>query len=402
MQYNPVRLASPLGRLVRQALGSLAGLKSLPGLKSMARAQTSQAGRPARRAPQPLGRILPPLALALQGGGAHGAFTWGVLDRLLEEPGLRIAAASGASAGALNAAVLASGHLEGGAEGARARLRSFWDRVSQLARLMPRQANPFEHVAPAWNADWSMPNSALDLLMRFASPYQFNPLGLNPLRDILVELIDFDRLRSRKAMRLFIAATNIETSAGRIFTNAELTPEVLLASACLPTLHQAVRLDDGYYWDGGFTANPPILPLIEHGTADDVVLVRVNPTREEGVPMDPHAIRARLSRIVFEAPLKRELELVDRLKRNCVANDGGFVRGARDGLGAHLARLRLHTVADDDAMGRLGDASKLHPDGRLMQHLEAVGRAAAERWLEDFRAGLAARSAAADPLDRAG
>jgi NTE family protein len=337
---------------------------------------------------------LPPIALALQGGGAHGAFTWGVVDRLLEEPGLRLAAASGASAGALNAAVLASGLAEGGPAQARLKLDLFWQRVSALARLIPRRPDPFEHVAPSWNAEWAFPNSALDLLMRFASPYQFNPLGLNPLRDVVVELIDFERLRGRNALRLLIAATNVETSAGRIFGNDELSADVLLASACLPTLNQAVKLGDGYYWDGGFTSNPPILPLVELGVADDLVLVRVNPTREAGVPMDPQAIRTRLSRIAFEAPLKRELDLVERLRTLSAANDGA------DGLGGRLKRLRLHTIADDATMTELDQSSRLQLDARLLQHLRRAGRTAATRWLDDFRAEVATRPSAT--LDRAG
>ncbi|HUC62567.1 MAG TPA: patatin-like phospholipase family protein [Alphaproteobacteria bacterium] len=337
---------------------------------------------------------LPPIALALQGGGAHGAFTWGVLDRLLAEPGLRLVAASGASAGALNAAVLASGLVEGGPDAARAKLSALWHRVSALARLIPRRPDPFEHVAPSWNAEWAFPNSALDLLMRFASPYQFNPLGLNPLRDVLVDLVDFERLRGRKALRLLIAATNVETSAGRIFANEELSPDVLLASACLPTLNQAVKLGDGYYWDGGFTANPPILPLVELGLADDLVLVRVNPTREEGVPTDPQAIRTRLSRIAFESPLKRELEIVERLGAMSGESD------APDALGRRLRRLRLHTVADDATMARLDQSSRLQPDAALMRHLAEAGRAAAGRWLEAFRTEVAMRPAAR--LERAG
>lgn len=366
----------------------MAPLVSVPRVASTANAETSSA----------TAKLSGPLALALQGGGAHGAFTWGVLDRLLEEPGIRLEAASGASAGALNAAMLAAGYLDGGPEGARARLKAFWDKVTRLARLSPLQPTPFERLTPGWNPEWSFPTMALDLLLRFAAPYQLNPLGLNPLCEILVELIDFERLRRPEAIRLFVAATNVVTSEVRIFTNAELSPEVLLASACLPAVQQAVRLDDGYYWDGGFSANPPLLPLVEHCEADDILLVRLNPAREEGVPVDPHTIRSRLNHIAFESPLKRELDSLAWLRR--MAAESGS-KGSR--LARRLASLRLHTIAEDEVMQKLGSASKLYPDERLVRYLETVGREAAERWLAPFAAKKALPACPErNTLDRAG
>lgn len=342
------------------------------------------------RAPLVSSAPLRPLALALQGGGAHGAFSWGVLDRLVETPSFRIEAISGASAGALNAAVFAAGYLDGGAEGARQRLEAFWRRVARLGSVQP---TALERMMLGWNADWSLSHHLLDRISRLASPYQLNPLGLNPLGDILAELIDFKRLRQDKTLRLFIAATNVETGAGRLFTNEELSPEVLLASASLPTVHQAVKLDDGHYWDGGFSANPPLLPLLEHGEAADILLVRINPASESGVPVTARGIQGRLKRLVFEAPLKRELATLAWLRRSLADAP------ARDGrLGRRLAALRLHVIGEDEVMRKLGSASKLYPDWRLLSRLKEVGRGAAERWLAGIDGearGTALASAAA-------
>src|SRR6478672_1371217 len=198
---------------------------------------------------------------ALQGGGSHGAFTWGVLDRLLEEPWLRIAGISGTSAGAMNAAVLADGWVDGGAEGARAALEKFWQRVSRAAAFSPLQRSPLDRLLGRWTLDTSPAYLAMDLMARVLSPYDLNPFGLNPLRAILDEVIDFDRV-ARAPILLFVTATNVRTGRGRIFRNAEITADVLLASACLPTMFQAIELDCEPYWDGGFAGNPTISPLV--------------------------------------------------------------------------------------------------------------------------------------------
>ena len=328
------------------------------------------------------------LALALQGGGAHGAFTWGVLDRLLEVPSFRIVAISGASAGAINAAVLAAGYLEGGPVAARERLEALWRKLAQLAAFSPLRPTPFEMLVLGRNSEWSFSHLAFDLVSRLWSPYQLNPLGLNPLRQVLVELIDFERLRGSDAIRLFVAATGVESGAARLFTNKDLTPDVLLASACLPTLYPAVKLDGGHYWDGGFTANPPLLPLVEECDASDIVLVRLNPGQEVPVPTTARGIQSLLSRIVFDSPLKRELESIDWLRR--MAKKAGI--GAA-GPAERLASLRLHTIGDDDALSKLGSASKLHPDWPLVRALRDAGREAAEGWLF---AGVTPRPAAND------
>jgi len=199
---------------------------------------------------------------ALQGGGAHGAFTWGVLDRLLEEPWLRIDGISGTSAGAMNAAVLVDGYADKGADGARAALENFWRRVSRAALLSPLRRTPLDVLLGRWTLDHSPASVAMDLMARLFSPYDMGPRA-NPLRDILTEIVDFDRL-TRATIKLFVTATNVRTGRGRVFRNSEITPDVLLASACLPTMFQAIEIEGESYWDGGYSGNPTITPLVRN------------------------------------------------------------------------------------------------------------------------------------------
>lgn len=316
-----------------------------------------------------------PVAFALQGGGAHGAFTWGVLDRALEA-GLAFEAISGTSAGAINAAVLASAHAQGGAPYARTRLGAFWQALAQVARLNPLRPTTLEAVAFGRDLELSATAIMRDMLSRVVSPYQFNPLDVNPLRQILGEFVDVEALRTPNATRLLVAATNAETGAARLFTNEEITLDVLLASACLPQLSQAVKLDDGYYWDGGYTSNPPLVPLIERTSAKEVVLVRLSPASDRGLPVTAPKIQTRLNRIVFDAPLKRELDELDRLRR-VTAESGAH----RTTLGRRLEAMRLHTIGEDDLMNEVGAASQGHPDARLIDLLHREGRASCERWL---------------------
>ena len=221
--------------------------------------------------------------LALQGGGAHGAFTWGVLDRLLDESWLRIEGISGTSAGAMNAAILVDGYAEGGAEAAKARLELFWQSVSRAALLSPFRRTPLDVMLGRWTIDTSPIFIAFDLAARVFSPYDLNPRGANPLREILAECIDFKRV-ANAAIKLFVTATNVRTGRGRVFHNAELTPDVLLASACLPTLFQAIEIDGEAYWDGGYAGNPTITRLVRECISSNTILVQVNPVDRPGTP----------------------------------------------------------------------------------------------------------------------
>ena len=228
--------------------------------------------------------------LALQGGGAHGAFAWGVVDRLLEVPWLHIDGISGTSAGAMNAAVLSAGYAAGGAEGARKALDGFWRRVSDAALMSPLRRSPLDVLLGRWTMDNSPVFWAFDLAARLYSPYDLNPSAFNPLRDILAQSIDFELLAA-SPVKVFITATNVRTGRPRIFHNEQATPEALLASACLPTMFQAIEIDGDPYWDGGFSGNPTISPLVRECSAHDTILVQINPVERPGHapqrPRDP-------------------------------------------------------------------------------------------------------------------
>jgi NTE family protein len=243
--------------------------------------------------------------LALQGGGSHGAFTWGALDRLIEEPWLRIEAISGTSAGAMNAALVAHGWAQGGAKGARSALDAYWRRVARTAAFSPIQRSPLDRLMGRWTLDTSPAYIAMDLMARVLSPYDLNPFGFNPLRDILDESIDFGGL-AQAPIKLFITATNVRTGRGRIFRNAEITADVLLASACLPTMFQAVDIGGEPYWDGGYAGNPTLTPLVRESDAHDTILVQINP-RERPAPLrTANEILNRLNEISFNSPLMKE------------------------------------------------------------------------------------------------
>jgi NTE family protein len=326
------------------------------------------------------------LALALQGGGAHGAFTWGVLDRLLDEPEISIDAISGASAGALNAVALTAGHLQGGRAGAQEMLGRLWLRIADLASMSPLQPMPMERFTPGWRSDWSPGHLMLDFLSRFVSPYQFNPFGIDPLRQVLQDLIDFDSLRRPEAIRLFVAATQLDTGDLRVFSNEAITVETVLASGCLPSLNQAIRLDENYYWDGGYSGNPALLPLLMNTAAREILLVRIDPKQVTGVPMTVNGIRRRLNRIMFNAPLNAELRFIDWLRQE--------LNGPMQPLtpvGQRLKQLRIQSLSADDFMVQLDDSSKLTPDLDFINRLHQVGRKTAEQWLQ-------ARQAASPPI----
>jgi NTE family protein len=322
--------------------------------------------------------------LALQGGGAHGAFTWGMLDRLLEEPWLRIDGMSGTSAGAMNAAVLAGGHAAGGADGARAALEDFWRRVSRAALLSPLQRTPLDVLLGRWTLDHSPAFVAMDLASRLFSPYDLNPGGSNPLRDILAESIDFERL-AQAPIKVFVTATNVRTGRGRVFRNRTITADVLLASACLPTLFQAVEIDGEAYWDGGYVSNPPLLPLVERCRAHDVLLVRINSSERTTLPRSAGEIRNRVGEIVFDQPLERELALLEARRGALTA----FTPAQR-----RVARHRLHVIDGGEVLSALDPSTKLVPDWTTLQLLHDLGRAAASDWLEGVPAP-ALRNAAA-------
>jgi NTE family protein len=319
--------------------------------------------------------------LALQGGGAHGAFTWGLLDRLLEVPRLRIEGISGTSAGAMNAAVLAHGHASGGSQGARTALEDFWRRVSRAAMFSPFRRSPLDMLMGRWTMDTSPVFLAFDLAARLFSPYDLNPRGANPMRDILAECVDFARL-AQSSIRLFVTATNVRTGRGRVFHNAEFTPDVLLASACLPTLFQAIEIDGEAYWDGGYSGNPTITPLVRECASSDTLLVQVNPVERPGAPRSAREILNRVNEVSFNSPLMKELRMIAVLRQ--VANPG-------DCEGARWAGMRIHRIASA-AMTDLGYSSKLNAEWDFLCMLRDEGRRCAETFLKDHVDDLGHRS----------
>jgi NTE family protein len=321
--------------------------------------------------------------LALQGGGSHGAFTWGVLDRLLEEKWLTIAAISGTSAGAMNAAVLADGWTAGGAEGARDALEQYWRRVSKAAAFSPLQRSPLDRLMGRWTLDTSPFYILTDLMSRVLSPYDLNPTGYNPLSKVLAESIDFARL-ARSPIKLFITATRVRTGRGRIFRNAEITADVLLASACLPTMFRAIEIDGEPYWDGGFAGNPTITPLIRESDAHDTILVQINPTETLEAPRTAADILNRLNEISFNSPLMKELRMIALLRQ---AADPG------SGEGARWAKMRTHRVKSD-MLAKFGASSKLNAEWEFVSMLRAEGHQAAQAFLDEHGNDVGQRSTA--------
>jgi NTE family protein len=323
------------------------------------------------------------ISLALQGGGSHGAFTWGVLDRLLEDGRIGLDGISGASAGALNAVVLANGWVAGGRDGAREALRAFWESVSTrepfalASGSSPPLSSPSHLGAVKAFLFWS----------RFYSPYQLNPFNLNPLRDILSRQIDFERLRAECRLSLFVAATAVETGMPRLFRNHELSLEVLLASSCLPQLHHSVEIDGVAYWDGGLTANPPVRPLLYKCVADDILVVLLNPFRRSRTPATADAIFQRMTEISFTSAFYAELQGIAMAKQE--ADEGSFSLGS---LERRLRRLKMHLIDSQELMSELEPLSKLDTHASFIKALYEEGRTQAHRWLQRDYQSIGVRS----------
>lgn len=321
------------------------------------------------------------LNLALQGGGAHGAFTWGVLDRLLEDASFDIQWISGTSAGAVNAAAMAVGLAGGGRSEARMTLRRIWQAVERggvpdLIRLNPLLSS-LSKAAQASNVG------------ALLSPYEFNLLRIDPLRDLLAANIDFEVLRNASPVELLIAATDVATGRARIFRRAELRIEHVLASACLPTLHRAVEIDGRAYWDGGFSANPDLITLATESPCHDTLIVEINPMANPHLPRTASGISGRVSEITFNQPYIRDLETIALARE---AKGGLFGRsGGRIG---RLRRHRFHIVSAAPYTAELGSASKVRPEGWLLTHLFEAGRRETEQWLETAAAAVGRRSTA--------
>jgi NTE family protein len=332
-----------------------------------------------RRSPKPAN-------LALQGGGAHGAFTWGVLDRLLEEERLVFDGVSGTSAGAMNAVAFASGYEQGGRAGAREALQKFWRAVSRDGRMNPIQRSLMDRFLGNWSLDHNPAFLAFDVASRFLSPYDFNPFNINPLREILEREINFEAVRAGRKLKLFVSATNVRTGKARIFRSEEITPDAIMASACLPFLFQAVEIDGTPYWDGGYVGNPPLFPFFRMTDTDDVILVQTNPTVREGTPQTAREILNRINEITFNASLLSEFRAIGFVRRLIGGSPWRWT-----GKGGHR-NLRLHRVAADEQLSELTSSSKFNTEWPFFLRLRDIGRSAAEQFLEDHFAAIGRRA----------
>jgi NTE family protein len=334
-------------------------------------------GTPPKARPRASKRATPPgdlkpCTLALQGGGAHGAFTWGVLDRLLEDGRVGMEGLSGTSAGAMNAAVVADGFLKGGIDGARQALADFWHNLAKATSFSPLRPTLIDQLRSDWNMDQS-PNYVLfDLVTRLLSPYELNPFNLNPLRDILEATVDFDALRRNTRIQLFITATNVRSGKVRVFDTDEISVDVLMASACLPLLFKAVEIDGEAYWDGGYMGNPAIFPLVYNCETRDVVIVQVNPLSRPDVPTSARDILNRINEISFNSTLMREMRALATVSKFLKA-------GALDE--ERYKDIHVHVIDAEAEMRLLGASSKMNADYAFLCYLRDLGREAASRWL---------------------
>ena len=321
--------------------------------------------------------------VALQGGGAHGAFAWGVLDRLLEDERIELDGVSATSAGAMNAAVLAAGLAEGGRDAARQALDAFWRRVARASVFSPLQPSLFDRMTHNHSLELSPAFMMFDVMTRMFSPYELNPLNNNPLRKVLEESVDFERLRAASPVKLFLSATNVRQGKVRVFTTREVTADVVLASACLPFMFHAVEIEGEPYWDGGYMGNPAIYPLIYNCESRDVAVIHINPIMRAETPKNARDILNRINEISFNSSLMREMRAISFVTRLI---DEGTISDDR------MKRMFVHSIEADEFMRKLGVSSKLNADWEFLTHLRDVGRDSAEAWVEENFGSIGERS----------
>jgi len=369
------------------------------GAESVAHALATPAGKTevktdrshveaAKKASGAKGPVLKPINLALQGGGAHGAFTWGVLDRLLEDGRIAIEGISGTSAGAMNAAVLATGLARDGNQGGREALDRYWRAVSKDGRTSPLQRTLLDRLFGNWSLNSNPSYIAFDMMSRFLSPYDFNPLNINPLMELIEQHVDFKALQACRHVHVFVSATNVHTGKVRVFARHELTPQAIMASACLPLMFQAVEIDGVPYWDGGFMGNPALFPLYNAVKTDDILLIQINPIIRRTTPKTARDIQDRMNEITFNASLLAQLRATDfvtrLLKRGNLNQRGDGIDGYRD--------LRLHRIDGAEKLIALDASTKMNAEWEFLTYLKSVGREAAESFLENHFDSIGIRS----------
>lgn len=323
------------------------------------------------------GKVTKKVNLALQGGGAHGAITWGVLDRLLEDDRIEVDSISGASAGAVNAAALAYGLHLNGCEGGRQKLDELWETISKVGSVYnPIQRTPFDALFGKYNLDNSLSYQAFDMFTRTFSPYQTNPFDLNPLKDVLERVIDFDRLKACTRIKLYLSATNVRTGKVHVFNTSDVSLKAVCASTCLPFLYKAVEIDGEHYWDGGYMGNPVLYPFFYEADSADIVIVHVNPLERPKVPTTAPEIMNRINEISFNSSLLRELRAISFVHK--LIEDGWL----KDEYNDRLRNIRIHSVRSDLALQDLSISSKFSTDMVFLNELKERGRAIAGDWLD--------------------
>lgn len=310
--------------------------------------------------------------IALQGGGAHGAFTWGVLDCFFEHDRLWIDAISGTSAGAMNTVAAAHGMHENGAIGARAKLREFWAEVSRSGRSSPIQRSWWAKATGSWSLETSPGYQWMNMAQRMASPYDLNPFNFNPLSSVLEEIIDFDRVRRCTDMGVFISATNVESGRVKVFQREEINLESTLASACLPYMFKAVEIEGVPYWDGGYMGNPPLFPFFHGSPSDDIIIVQINPIHRPGTPQRAPEIQNRINEITFNSALTHELRAIDFVRRLL---DAGQLDEKK------YRRMNVHVLELCPQVAKLDASSKMNTEWDFLELLYETGRQIAAEWL---------------------
>jgi NTE family protein len=323
------------------------------------------------------------LNLALQGGGAHGAFTWGVLDRLLEEKGLEIVGVSGTSAGAVNGACLIYGLTQGGNEAARGVLSEFWRKNSESQQHSPLQPTILDKMLSNGNIDFNPFFLFFSMISKSFSPYQWNPLMKNHLKDLLLDVIDFDAIQKERKHKLFLTATNIRTSKVKIFHNPEITVDAVCASACLPHLFQAVEIEGEFYWDGGYIGNPAMFPLFEQTQCTDLMLIQIDNIDYNKVPTKMSEIIDRATDISFNSSLMREMRAIDFVTKII---EKGFDDDGR------LIKTNIHYISTGDLMNHYSGSSKANVDWDWLCYLRENGRTKAEAWIREHYEKIGKRS----------
>ena len=321
--------------------------------------------------------------LALQGGGSHGALTWGILDRLLEEERLGISAISGTSAGAMNAVVLADGLEHGGRAGARAALQTFWRAVSDAAKFSPIQRSIWDRMTGNWSLDRSPLYLMFEQFTRTFSPYEWNLLDINPLRDLLTTQVDFERVNRCGQTKVFVTATNVRTGRAKIFTQPQLSVDTIMASACLPFMFKAVEIDGEAYWDGGYIGNPALYPLVDDRQSRDLVVCQINPLVREELPTSGRAILNRLNEITFNSSLLKELRAIELLHE--LLEMEGFETD-------RFRSMFIHLIHAHEDLQNLDASSKLNAEWEYLVYLKEQGRAWAADFLHNHFDDIGARS----------